>query len=257
MATTDLDDTDDREDGRSVPNSIRSTSVTWQPPGPVPWTPWSKEGVRCECECRRLPTPGSALPLVLSVVVFGVVCELAGDDPYAPVFRYDPAPAPGRIEGPGDVAALAPDTAPTLRRFRGQFGSVGLEHLPRQQRRRDKYRERRSNQAGVSFTEFADLSDGRRAILRSDRGFSWSSSHCPDPWYGKTRESLAGEIRDYLAAEEEECCPITPESAVDLVQRYYDIEVDPESVEAALKLPRRIEFGARVLEELSRHEPST
>ena len=193
---------------------------------------------------------------MLSVVVFGVVCELADDDPYAPIFRYDPAPAPRRIERPDEIPAPAPDTAPTLRRFRGQYGYFGPEHVPRQPRREEKYRERRSNQASVSFTEFADLSDGRRAILRSDRGLNWSSSHGLDPWYGETRESLAGEIRDYLAAEEEDCCPITPESVVELVQRYYDIEVDAPSVDAALNLPRRVEFGARILEELSRHEPS-
>ena len=194
---------------------------------------------------------------MLSVVVFGVVCELADDDPYAPIFWYDPAPAPRRVERPAEVAAPAPDTPQTRRRFRGQFEYVGLEHVPRQPRRWEKYRERRRNQAGVSFTEFADLSDGKRAILRSDRGFSWSSRHSPGPWHGKTRESLADEVRDYLAYEEEECCPISPESVVELVQRYYDIEVDAPSVDAALKLPRRVEFGARLLTELSRHEPST
>ena len=193
---------------------------------------------------------------MLSVVVFGVVCELADDDPYAPVFWHDPAPEPGRIESPDDVAAPAPDTAPTRRRFRGQFGHVGLEHVPRRQRRREQSRELRSNQAGVNFTEFAELSDGRRAILRSDRGFSWSSSHGLDPWHGTTQESLTEEIRDYLAAEEEDCCPITPQSVIELVKRYYDIEADEPSVEAALKLARRVEFGDRVLEELSRHEPS-
>ena len=204
---------------------------------------------------------------MLSVVVFGVVCELADDDPYAPIFRYDPAPAPRRVEGPDQIAAPAPDTAQTRRRFRGQFEYVGavrqipswgaVRQIPSWQRRWEKDRERRRPSVGVSFNEFADLSDGRRAILRSDRGFSWSSSHSPDPWHGETRESLAHEVRDYLAAEEEDCCPISPESVVELVQRYYDIEVDAASVEAALKLPRRVEFGARVLEELSRHEPST
>ena len=63
------------------------------------WTPWRREGIRFECECRRLPTHGSALPPMLSVVVFGVVCELDDDDPYAPIFRYDPAPAPEESRG--------------------------------------------------------------------------------------------------------------------------------------------------------------
>ena len=90
-------------------------------------------------------------------------------------------------------------------------------------RRWEKYRERRRKHVGVSFTEFADLSDGRRAILRSDRGLNWGWRHSPGPWYGTTRESLTDEIRGYLAAEEEDCCPISPESVVELVQRYYDI----------------------------------
>ena len=159
----------------------------------------------------------------------------------------------GEPEGPDQIAAPAPDTAQTRRRFRGQFGYVGLEHVPRRQRRWEKSRELRRKQAGVSFTEFAGLNDGQRAILRSDRGLNWSSSHSPDPWHGVTQESLADEVRGYLAAEEEDCCPISPDSVVELVRRYYDIEVDAPSVEAALKLPRRVEFGAPLLTELSRH----
>ena len=129
---------------------------------------------------------------------------------------------------------------------------MDLKHVPRWQRRQEQHRERQRKQAGVGFTEFAELSDGRRAILRSDRGLNWSSSHGLDPWHGKTREGLTEEIRGYLAAEEEDCCPITPESVVELVQRYYDIALDASSIEAALKLPRRVEFGPRVLEELAR-----
>ena len=195
---------------------------------------------------------------MLSVVVFGVVCELDDADPYAPIFRYDPAPAPGRA-APQKAETPAPDTGwvhqPITSRRDERKGA--LADIPLWRRPWEKSRERRRPSAGISFTEFADLSDGRRAILRSDRGFGWSSSHSPDPRHGKTRESLAHEVRDYLAYEEEECCPITPESVVELVQRYYDIEVDAPSVEAALKLPRRVEFGAPLLTELSRHEPST
>ena len=115
-------------------------------------TPWRKEGIRFECECRPLPTHGSALPPMLSVVVFGVVCELADDDPYAPIFWYDPAPAPRRVEGPDQIAAPAPDTAQTRRRFRGQFEYVGavrqipswgaVRQIPSWQRRWEKDRER-------------------------------------------------------------------------------------------------------------------
>lgn len=219
---------------------------------------------------------------MLSVVVFGAVCELRDDDPYArnaPTVYFNPPPVPERAEVP------APNVAETdRRRFRGQFTSVytTVDQAPRWQRRLERYRERRrpGRQAGVSFTEFADLSDGRRVIMRNDRGFSWScwmtvsprpsrrrwlvsrgsressttpaSRHSLDPWYGTTRESLAGEVRDYLLAEEEDCCPIPPESVVEHLRRRYDLEVDAASVQVALQLPRRIEFGTRLLHELSR-----
>jgi len=144
------------------------------------------------------------------------------------------------------------------------------EALEQRQRRLERYRERRRRtvQAGVSFTEFADLSDGRRVIMRNDRGFSRrrhvviqnnrglgsSRRDSPDPWDGVTRQSLAAEVREYLLAEEEDCCPISPESVIEHLQRCYDLEVDAASVQAALQLPRRIEFGSRLLNELSRHE---
>lgn len=194
---------------------------------------------------------------MLSVVVFGAVCELNDEDPYgrvAPTVYFNPPPAPERAEAPD------PDIAQTHRgRFRGQFTSVytTVDQAPRWQRRLERYRERRRRrgQAGVSFTEFADLSDGRRVIMRNDRGINWARSDGLDPWLDETRESLAGEVRDYLLAEEEDCCPISPESVVEHLQRYYDLEVDAASVQAALQLPRRIEFGTRLLQELSRHEP--
>ena len=212
---------------------------------------------------------------MLSVVVFGAVCELPDEDPYgrvAPTVYFNPPPTPHRAEAPDETAA--PDRAVALtrrRRSRGRFTTV--DRAPRWQRRLEAPRQRRQRrmQAGVSFTEFADLSDGRRVVMRNDRGFGWrrhvvsqsnrrfSSSRrdLPDPWDGVTRESLASEVRDYLLAEEEDCCPISPESVVENLQRRYDLEVDAASVRAALQLPRRIEFGTRLLDELSRHEPPT
>ena len=187
---------------------------------------------------------------MLSVVVFGAVCELRDEDPYArnvPTVYFNHPPAPERAEVP------ALDATETRRgRSRGQFTTV--DQAPRWQRRLEAYRERRRrrHQAGVGFTEFADLSDGRRVIIRNDRGFSWSMSDRSDPWDGTTRESLADEVRDYLLAEEEDCCPIPPESVIAHLQRCYDLEVDAASVQAALQLPRRIEFGTRLLEKLPR-----
>ena len=187
---------------------------------------------------------------MLSVVVFGAVCELRDEDPYArneATVYFNHPPVPESAEVP------APNVAETRRgRIRGQFTTV--DQAPRWQRRLERYRERRRrrHQAGVGFTEFADLSDGRRVIMRNDRGFSWSMSDRSDPWDDTTRESLADEVRDYLLAEEEDCCPIPPESVVEHLQRVYDLEVDAASVQAALQLPRRIEFGTRLLEKLPR-----
>lgn len=208
-------------------------------------------------------------PSVLSVVVFGAVCELSDDDPFArnePTVNFSPPPAPERSE------VSDPDNARARRRrLRGQFKSVHttVDQAPRWQRRLEQYRERRRRrgQAGVSFTEFADLSDGRRVVMRNDRGLSWrqhvymqnnrglgsSRRDLPDPWDGITRENLTDQVRDYLLAEEEDCCPTSPESVVEHLQRSYGLEVDAASVQAALQLPRRIEFGTRLLDELSRH----
>ena len=191
---------------------------------------------------------------MLSVVVFGAVCELNDEDPYArneATVYFNPPPVPERAEVPDR------DTIQIRRwRFRGrsEWIHTTVDQAPRWQRRLERYRERRRrrHQARVGFTEFADLSDGRRVIIRNDRGFSWSVSDRSDPWGGTTRESLADEVRDYLLAEEEDCCPIPPESVIEHLQRCYDLEVDVASVQAALQLPRRIEFGTRLLEKLSR-----
>lgn len=59
-------------------------------------------------------------------------------------------------------------------------------------------------------------------------------------------------MRDYLLAEEEDCCPIPPESVIEHLQRCYALEVDAASVQAALHSPRQIELGTRLLEKLPR-----
>ncbi|MCY4631466.1 MAG: hypothetical protein OXE75_11390 [bacterium] len=214
---------------------------------------------------------------MLSVVAFGAVCEMPDEDRYGqvvPTVYFNSPPAPERAEPPDETAAPDPDTAQTHRgRFRGRSEGyfTTVDQAPRWQRSVEAYRQRRRRRthAGVGFTEFADLSDGRRVIMRDDRGISWtrlyiigndrgsgsSRRNLPDPWHGVTRESLTDEVREYLLAEEEDCCPISPESVVEHVRRSYDLQVDAASVQAALQLPRRIEFGTRLLDELSRHEP--
>ena len=126
---------------------------------------------------------------MLSVVVFGVVCELTDDDPCQPEPQDADAPTPKTTEATERAAAVEPNTAPAPRRSRRRHAAAPM--TPRWWRWRETHRRRRREHPHISFTEFADLSDSRRVILRSDRGFSWSWRHKPDPWSGITRESLA------------------------------------------------------------------
>ena len=188
---------------------------------------------------------------MLSVVVFGAVCELDDEDPYArnvPTVYFNSSPAPKRAEAP-DLNT----TQTHRRRFRGrsEWVDATLGQTQRWQLRWLAYRERRRENVSVRFTEFVELSDGRRVIIRNDRG--WSQT--PGPWDGITRESLTDYVRNYLRVEEEECCPVSPELVVEYLRRSYDLEVEAASVEAALQLPRLVEFGTHLLQQLSRDEP--
>ncbi len=119
----------------------------------------------------------------------------------------------------------------------------------------------------LSLTEFADLSDGRRVILRDDRGFSgtlhavnWDpdtgevrdaswhpgsrlESLVSDPWRFETRESLT---RHVIAALDPDDDQEWHDWVVDRL-RTMGIEVDPAFVISALY---KVEFGSRILEEL-------
>lgn len=185
---------------------------------------------------------------MLSVVVFGVVCELTDDDPCQPEPQDADAPTPKTTEATERAAAVEPNTAPAPRRSRRRHAAAPM--TPRWWRWRETHRRRRREHPHISFTEFADLSDSRRVILRSDRGFSWSWRHKPDPWSGITRESLADYVQSYLAQIEQDR-PMRPQSVVEHLQSLYDIDVDVASVDAALQSPRQIEFGARLQQQLS------
>lgn len=97
---------------------------------------------------------------------------------------------------------------------------------------------------GISMNEFADLSDGQRAILRTDRGWS------PIILGVTTCESLVRDARIYLEFEDDQCCPISLASIVDRLWRKHAIRVEPESVNAALLLPRRIELDDHLIQHL-------
>ncbi len=125
--------------------------------------------------------------------------------------------------------------------------------VERWRRRRMARMTRRGTQFNIAFTEFADLSDSRRYVLRNDRGFSRSSPRWGNPWLRQTPEVLAANIRHYFS-EYEKDRPTAPEWVVERLRRVYGINVDPVSVEAALRAPLFIEFGPRLLEVLPKSE---
>ena len=107
----------------------------------------------------------------------------------------------------------------------------------------------RKKRTAFSAIEFAELSDGRRVDVRSDRGFSMSWKHSPGPFHNQTAESFEDETRRWFM-EYEEDEPTPPEWIVERFQRLYGIEIDPASVQAARRVPLRVEFGPRLLEQL-------
>ena len=204
---------------------------------------------------------------MVSVVVVGALCELDDDDIFMPEFYYDsPALEPRvvTLPAPANTETLDPDTElPPLRRwfereserrprrwFRRRFEDVTLVHMPLDHHHRSMTsRERRSEIGSLSVTEFADLSDGRRVVLRNDRGYGWIWGDSPGPLPGVTRQSVAESIRYYLVQLEEDR-PTSPEWVVELVARLYEIEIDLASVQAALRAPYHVEFGPHLSQQL-------
>ena len=205
---------------------------------------------------------------MVNVVVVGALCELDDDDTYMPAFHYGcPAlrhrvatlPAPANTETPDPDIELPPlrrwfereSERRSRRWFRRRFEDVTLVHMPvyHHHHRSMTSRERRSEIGSLCFTEFADLSDGQRVVLRNDRGYGWIWGDSPGPLPGVTRQSLAEDIRDYLVQLEEDR-PTSPEWVVELVARLYEIEIDLASVQAALRAPYHVEFGPHLSQQL-------
>ena len=173
----------------------------------------------------------------VNLLAFGVTCEIRDDD-CVPVVQDHLRLPPQEAQ-----ALLEAERLKFKERLRSaQPGDV--VHGPAPAARRWSLRGKRSrNRRSVDFVEFADLSDGRRVTVRSDRGVS-------GPFPGQTREGFTREVRDYFEAEAEDCCPIEPEWVVERLRRLYGVEVDPVSVEAALRLSLAVEFGPRLQAQL-------
>ena len=92
--------------------------------------------------------------------------------------------------------------------------------------------------------EFADLSDGRRVILKDDRGWSlWPFRYPDSSWKFASGRQLTKEAILVLDPDDNERWM---EWGVERL-RFLGIDVDPASVHAA---PFRVEFGPRVRHEL-------
>ena len=92
--------------------------------------------------------------------------------------------------------------------------------------------------------EFADLSDGRRVILKDDRGWSHWPMNSPDSnWKVATGHELTIEAIAMLNPGDDD---LWMEWVVERL-RFFGIDVDPVSVRAA---PFQVEFGPRVRHEL-------
>ena len=180
----------------------------------------------------------------MNILAFGVTCEIRGDD-YVSVVRDQL-----RLPQQEAHAFLEAERLKFEERLRSAKPGAVM-YGPAPAARRGPLRGKRSRKRmSVDFVEFADLSDGRRVTVRSDRGWTWSWNHSLGPWAGKTQASFTQEVRDYFEAEAEECCPITVEWVVERLQRLHGVEVDPASVDAALRLPLAVEFGPRFGEQL-------
>lgn len=95
--------------------------------------------------------------------------------------------------------------------------------------------------------EFADLDDGRRVILRDDRGWSfWPVNALDSQWKTAIGRELTKEAILILDPDDNEFWMKW------VIERlwFLGIEVDPVSVHAA---PFQIEFGPRVQNELRQH----
>ena len=111
----------------------------------------------------------------------------------------------------------------------------------------------RSGRPSFHAEEFADISDGRRVALTSDRGWShwprdWPQNMPSDSWRTVVGRGLTKETVLILDPDDNE-------DWVDWVVGYLhslDIDVDPASVQAA---PFRVEFGPRVQYELRQRRP--
>lgn len=110
-----------------------------------------------------------------------------------------------------------------------------------------------SGELSLYAEEFADMNDGRRVILKDDRGWSLRPNHYPSypdsSWKFTSGRKLAKEAILVLDPDDNERWI---EWVIERL-RFLGIDVDPASVHAA---PFKIEFGPRVRHELRQRKSS-
>jgi hypothetical protein len=107
-------------------------------------------------------------------------------------------------------------------------------------------------QLSFSVAEFADLSDGTRIMVHTERGFS-SSINRGDPWLYATAVSIRRDVLTTVLPDDDEDPEDHPWGwLAELIGRH-GIAVDAESLK---RVPYVVEFGQRLLRQLDAVGPS-
>ena len=183
-------------------------------------------GPRVQRELRKRRSSGQASDL--DVVALGAIVEIEDltGPPRWPVLYGGYCvrrPAPEELGTPRPLPRRGPETE-------------GLEA--------ERQRMLEAGKPQFYAEEFADLSDGRRVILKDDRGWSHWPMNSPDSnWKVATGHEFTIEAIVMLDPGDDE---LWMEWVVERLG-FFGVDVDPVSVRAA---PFRVEFGPRVRHEL-------
>lgn len=179
--------------------------------------------------------------LVVDVLALGAMCEI--DD-------LTTAPRTPTLDEEGYVKHQTPelDTARARERLYGGFGTLSPEVTMTQRRSRME-----SVEPSFYAEEFADMSDGRRVLLKDDRGWSSWSRRWP-----QDRPSGSWTVAGGRALTKQAILVLDPDDNeywMDWVVgrlRFLGFEVDTACVQAA---PFHVEFGPRLLHVLHERSP--
>lgn len=198
---------------------------------------------------------------MVRIIRFGAICELSDENPFVYVPElYHELPVLSHQVLTDDLENTSTETdtnsgnlytalSQFQRHFSHQFVHTTVHHAPWYRLRWMAHKWHRTNQVRLRFTEFAELSDERRAVIRNDRGTGWSSRRSKDPWRGMTRRSLVDDVQFCLEQYEDDR-PHSPGWIIEVLAYLYEIYVAPASVQPALRAPRHVELGPHLLEQL-------